>query len=130
MRDVLGTYLLAQVPGWVLAAVVLWGLNRWVGLPAGIAAGLLLVWIAKDALLFPFMQRFYQSEPAARRMVGESGTAVTALAPAGLVRVHGELWKARSDQQVPQGTRVRVVDIEGLTLLVAAVGQDRDLAPH
>lgn len=120
MRHVIGPYFFAQVPGWVFGAIVLWGLQHWGVLPAGYAFGLFLVWIAKDVLLFPVMRRFYEPEPAGKRMIGESGTAVTAVAPDGLVRVHGVLWKARSDNAIPKGAAVRVRDVDGLTLLVVA----------
>ena len=103
----------------MIAAVVLWVLQHVGVLSTGFAAALLLVWIVKDALLFPFMRRFYEAEPAGRGMIGESGTVVSELAPEGLVRVRGELWKARAEEEIPAGARVRVRDLEGLTLLVA-----------
>ena len=118
------TYFLAQLPGWLLAALVLWGLHHWGVLTAGFAAALLGVWIAKDLLLFPVMRRFYESEPAAGRMVGELGTAVTAVAPEGLVRVRGELWKAQSSDAIAPGTRIRVREIEGLTLVVSPLSSN------
>src|SRR5215216_6069668 len=39
----------------------------------------------------------------------------------GLVFVHGELWRARSDAPLAPGQRVRVDDVDGLTLSVHAV---------
>jgi membrane-bound serine protease (ClpP class) len=88
-------------------------------LSPGSAAGLLLALIGKDVLLYPAMRHFYESQPAARRMIGERGTVVTALAPEGFVRLRGELWKARSVQdEVPAGASVRVRDVDGLTLFV------------
>jgi membrane protein implicated in regulation of membrane protease activity len=119
MSCVLGTYLVAQLPGWGLAGGVLWALQHWDMLSPGFAAGLLLALIGKDVLLYPVMRHFYESQPAARRMIGERGTVVTALAPEGLVRLRGELWKARSVQdEVPAGASVRVRDVDGLTLFV------------
>lgn len=120
MRHVIGPYFVAQLPGWVFAAIVLWALEHWGVLPAAYAAGLLLLWIVKDVLLFPVMRRFYEPEPAGKRLIGESGTAVTAVAPDGIVRVHGVLWKARSEQAIPAGVMVRIRDVDGLTLVVAA----------
>jgi membrane protein implicated in regulation of membrane protease activity len=118
MRQVIGPYFLAQVPGWILAAIVLWALQHWGALTPAYAAGLLLLWIVKDVLLFPVMRRFYEPEPAGKGLIGEGGTAVTALAPDGLVRVQGVLWRARSEQEIPAGAAVRVRDVDGLTLLV------------
>jgi membrane-bound serine protease (ClpP class) len=51
-------------------------------------------------------------------MVGEIGSAVTALEPAGKIFVHGEYWDAVSSSPVAAGTRVRVTAIAGLQLKV------------
>jgi membrane-bound serine protease (ClpP class) len=55
-------------------------------------------------------------------LIGEIATVRTALAPAGQVFVDGALWEARITASAgPQeaGYRVRVVEIDGLTLVVA-----------
>lgn len=54
-------------------------------------------------------------------LMGEIGTARSALAPRGRVFVHGELWNAVSEQPVPASAPVRVVGLHGLTLEVEAV---------
>jgi membrane-bound serine protease (ClpP class) len=36
----------------------------------------------------------------------------------GMVRVHGELWSAHSEQPLVQGQKVRVTGIDGLVLHV------------
>ena len=51
-------------------------------------------------------------------MVGESGEAVSDIDPRGKVRVHGELWDARSDRPVRKGERVVVKGLDGMTLIV------------
>jgi membrane-bound serine protease (ClpP class) len=51
-------------------------------------------------------------------LVGERGAARSALDPEGKVFVHGELWHAIADQPVPAGTKVEVVEVEGMTLKV------------
>jgi len=56
-------------------------------------------------------------------MVGETGAAVTPLAPEGKVFVHGEYWDAVALQPVPAGARVRVTAIRQLKLTVEAVPQ-------
>lgn len=53
------------------------------------------------------------------QMIGSTAEAVTAFDSAGTVRVHGEMWSARSTAPVRAGQRVRVTDIEGLTLQVS-----------
>jgi membrane-bound serine protease (ClpP class) len=51
-------------------------------------------------------------------LVGSTGTVVTACAPQGQVRVQGELWRARCADGAAVGEEVRVVALDGLTLLV------------
>jgi membrane-bound serine protease (ClpP class) len=58
-------------------------------------------------------------------MVDSLGVAKTDLAPYGKVLVHGELWEARARQQIAKGARVRVQDVEGLTLLVEPFPESR-----
>ena len=49
-------------------------------------------------------------------LIGATGEVTAALAPVGQIRVLGELWEARSRTDLPRGTPVRVVAIDGLTL--------------
>src|SRR5262249_24882624 len=51
-------------------------------------------------------------------MVGTLGTVVSPCRPDGSVRVAGELWHARGAARAGAGARVRVLAIDGLTLLV------------
>jgi membrane-bound serine protease (ClpP class) len=51
-------------------------------------------------------------------MVDALGVAKTDLGPSGTVLVHGELWDARARQPIAKGARVRVREVEGLTLWV------------
>jgi membrane-bound serine protease (ClpP class) len=63
-------------------------------------------------------------------MIGQTGSAVTELAPAGKVFVHGEYWNAVAagpggapmGTPVPAGAPVRVTAIDRLTLTVEAIG--------
>jgi len=54
-------------------------------------------------------------------LLGEIGTARTALSPGGKVFVHGELWDATSSVSIPAGERVVVRRVNGLTLQVDPV---------
>ncbi len=56
-------------------------------------------------------------------MIDSIGVARTDLEPEGKVLVHGELWDARAQQRIPRGARVRVREIDGLTLLVEPVAE-------
>ncbi len=51
-------------------------------------------------------------------LIGDTGTVVTACAPQGQVRVQGELWRARCAEGAQVGDEIRVVALDGLTLLV------------
>jgi membrane-bound serine protease (ClpP class) len=58
-------------------------------------------------------------------MVDALGVAKTDLEPSGKVLVHGELWDARAEQPIAKGTRVRVREVEGLTLIVESTPKPR-----
>jgi membrane-bound serine protease (ClpP class) len=64
--------------------------------------------------------RAYHAKPqtGVEGLKGEIGTVKSALDPEGLVFVHGELWRARSEEQIEPGARVRVERVEGLILVV------------
>ncbi|GEJ59295.1 NfeD family protein [Anaeromyxobacter diazotrophicus] len=60
-------------------------------------------------------------------LVGEEGEALSEVGPAGgQVFVHGEYWRARAAEVIPQGARVRVASVEGLVAtVVPATGRVR-----
>ncbi len=51
-------------------------------------------------------------------LVGQVGEAKTRIHRDGSVQVAGELWSARSEKPIPDGSSIRVVDREGFVLLV------------
>ena len=51
-------------------------------------------------------------------LVGSIGVADREISPKGTVSIHGELWKAKSDDIIKKGDEVRVVKVEHLTLIV------------
>ena len=55
-------------------------------------------------------------------LIGEIAVAKEPLAPEGKVFVHGELWNATSDETVPVGSKVEVVEVENLLLKVRKIG--------
>jgi membrane-bound serine protease (ClpP class) len=57
-------------------------------------------------------------EVGVQTMVGRLGEATTPLAPAGQVKVDGELWEARAKGLVEAGETVRISSVDGLTLEV------------
>lgn len=51
-------------------------------------------------------------------LVGEIGTATSAVHKEGSVYVHGEMWSAKSNVKISSGSQVRVVSREGFVLVV------------
>lgn len=75
---------------------------------------------------FVLRSRAWKLATGKEEMIGEEGE-VTELIPStgpGMVRVHGELWRAAAPagQSIPKGARVRVKKVTGLTLEVEPVG--------
>ncbi|WP_456422834.1 NfeD family protein [Thermococcus sp.] len=66
-------------------------------------------------------------ETGREELVGEVGRVVEDLNPEGMIRVHGELWRAISKDGSPVrvGEAVKVVEVRGLTLVVEKIGGDR-----
>lgn len=60
-------------------------------------------------------------ETGAEGMIGETGSALTALAPEGKVLVRGEYWDAVATGPVSPGARVRVTGIHNLKLTVESL---------
>ena len=120
---ILFRYSLLQLPGLALLILILILVQRWVDLPAWIVWGSIAVWVAKDAILYPFVWRAYdQDRPqGANSMVGVRGIAKDRLAPSGYVQIRGELWNAEvmeGSLPIEKGEAVRVRGVRGLTLLV------------
>ena len=106
-----GSIFLFDQPGWqpavnpVLAVVV-----------SIFVAG--FVWIvAQKALEADRMRPAHDLEA----LIGAIGEAETAIGDEGSVQVAGELWSAKSDQAIPEGSKVRVVGREGFFLKVEQV---------
>lgn len=126
-------YTLLQLPALALFIVILLVIQRWVVLPLWLLWSAIIIWVVKDALLYPLVWRAYSPDQSASvmSMVGAKGIAEERLAPSGYIQVRGELWKARLMKDSPpvaEGDAVRVNERHGLTLLVRAWdGADRDV---
>jgi membrane-bound serine protease (ClpP class) len=61
-----------------------------------------------------------QRQPPLTAMVGEPGKALTVITPEhiGQVAAHGEIWNATAHESIPEGSRVRVTEVDRLTLVV------------
>jgi membrane protein implicated in regulation of membrane protease activity len=69
-------------------------------------------------MLDRFLNRGRHAGPG--RLAGLTGVVTERVAPQGKIRIRGELWNAESveGEALPPGSRVTVVDVEGLTLRV------------
>jgi membrane-bound serine protease (ClpP class) len=67
--------------------------------------------------------RKWKSATGREEMLTEQGIVVSPIQAGaeGMIRIHGELWRAVSTQPVPEGQPVRVLKIEGLKLYVEPV---------
>lgn len=75
-----------------------------------------------EVLYFYRRMRHEKVVTGVENLVGAVGKAVEPLEPEGHVRVHGELWEARSSTPIDRGARVEVVAVENLTLEVRPAG--------
>ncbi len=119
-------YILLNIPGLAAVILILIIIQHWVVLPVWLFWSIIVFWVVKDALLFPFVWRAYDWERPgqSRSMVGERGIAKERLAPAGYVQVHGELWRAvviDDGPAIEMGQSVKIVKMDGLTLFVEQV---------
>ncbi len=116
-------YTLFQIPGWIIGGIVLagcWELELISVRTAMFLFGLLLL---KDIVAYPLVHRAYEDRSASRLedLIGSNGVVQRELAPAGFVRIRGELWRAEIIADTPPlspGTRVIVRNTRGLTLIV------------
>lgn len=122
-RAMVGRYAAFQVPGFILAVIVGWLAWQQFGVDGRLVAAALAAWLVKDVVLFPFVRVAYapRDERGPGGLRGAAAVVVDALAPQGRVRIGGELWRARLREgtgPVAPGARVRVADLDGLTVLV------------
>jgi membrane-bound ClpP family serine protease len=83
-----------------------------------IAAG--AIWEAGESVLWIRWSQRRRAQVGAESLVGAAAKVVSALAPTGHVQLKGELWRARTTgaETVEPGRQVRVLMLEGLTLVV------------
>ena len=92
----------------------------------GVSVGMAIAVTLPFALISVFLMRLvlrsrkWKQAAGTEEMLGEQGIASYGLQSGveGMVRIHGEIWRAVAEQDVPAGTAVRVRKIEGLKLYV------------
>jgi len=94
--------------------------------PGGVSIGVALAGTLPFAVLAVVLMRLvlrsrrWKTATGKEELIGSHGIAL-ALMPAGaegMIRVHGELWRAESARAVPEGETVRILRVEGLKLYV------------
>ncbi len=134
-RQVFVRYVLFQIPDLILLGLALAIAMRWWDLSQPVALTLFGLWLLKDVLMFPVMRVAYeQGTSASDRLAGAVGFAREEINPSGYVMVGSELWNAElapGAEPVPAGSGVRIVELQGLTLLVeTAAAPDVDSAAN
>jgi membrane-bound serine protease (ClpP class) len=97
--------------------------------PGGVSVGVALAVTIPFAFLAVFLMRLvlrsrrWKVSTGKEELLGEEGIVTSALAAGGegMVRIHGELWRAGSVMAIAAGQTVRVVRIDGLKLIVEPV---------
>jgi len=123
-------YLLFQILGWAILALVLYVLVHKTEVPRWAAMGLFILWVIKDLAMFPLVRSSYEenARTGAETLIGCRGRVQEPLTPEGYVKINGELWKARTespDQLLARDTPVRVRGARGLTLIVEVDKNDK-----
>jgi membrane protein implicated in regulation of membrane protease activity len=121
-------YVLLQLPGMALVILALRVVQGWWDLSWWVFCGTVVVSVAKDVILFPFVWRAYDWDtPDRLSMVGAHGVATERLEPWGYVRIRAELWRAvvkGGGPPIEPGETVRVEGMRGLTLFVRRDGEE------
>jgi membrane-bound serine protease (ClpP class) len=102
----------------------------------GVSVGVALAATIPFAFITVFLMRLvlksrkWKSATGKEELLGEEGVATTSL-PAGgegMIRIHGELWRAIAKDAVQEGTKVRVLRVNGLKLEVEPVAAAASVA--
>jgi membrane-bound serine protease (ClpP class) len=102
--------------------------------PAGVSFGVALAAVVPFALLSVFLMRLvlksrgWKTATGKEELLGEEGIVTAELAGSeGMIRVHGELWRASAKENVPVGAKVRVLRVDGLTLDVEPLPRETSI---
>jgi membrane protein implicated in regulation of membrane protease activity len=128
-RKTLRKYLVLQIPGAVLVAILLTGFHYSGFITALMAFALFAGWCIKDAVMYRFVRSAYEPGPphGTEALVGKVGTVEKHLAPTGTVRIGAEHWSARAEpatEEICCGASVRVVSVDGYIVSVTRSSDD------
>jgi membrane-bound ClpP family serine protease len=112
-----------------IAVIVLWLLPKIdVRLPISVLVVIMLAWLGFAVFTYRMGSRALKKKPESglSDMVGMRGEVVRSLDPEGMVRIKGELWKAKSaGRKIETGAIVTVVGQKGLKLIVEREGRKK-----
>ncbi|MFW6414746.1 MAG: NfeD family protein [Thermodesulfobacteriota bacterium] len=123
-------YVLLQIPMAILVGMILFWMHMGTDISPWLLWSILVIWIAKDGVIFFFVWPAYETHPRNEMlsMNGRLGTTSDRLDPSGYIHVNGTLWKARLSEEtgeyLEQGREVRILGMDGLTLLVVPEKQN------
>lgn len=97
----------------------------WIEVAGNVAKGIVIGLFAVFVIFIVLARRAMKKPIAVGKeaMVGQTGVAATDIAPDGMVRLKGELWRATSEKRIRQGEEVVVKDVKGLVLVVKKRGK-------
>ena len=79
---------------------------------------IVVIWMATKAQLRKHLT-------GAEAMIGAETEALTDIANEGKVFLEGQYWKAISEKPIKQGTKVKIVKVEGLSLIVEEINKEQ-----
>jgi membrane protein implicated in regulation of membrane protease activity len=97
-----------------IVAVVVWIERPWSYVVVGAAAAIEIA----EAWFWWWLSHRRRPAVGVETLVGAVATVTAPCRPLGQVRVQGELWEARCERGADAGEAVRVLAVEGLTLVV------------
>ncbi len=121
-------YILLQLPGFILLVLALIFIQKWAAIPVWIFWCIIIIWAAKDIILFRYTWRAYDWDPK-NPLIGARGIARDHLAPSGYVKVGNELWQAEvpaGSPPIESGMNIRVKGVRGFMLLVEPDGEENE----
>ena len=89
-----------------------------VSMPLVITVAVVAAALFSSTLLLAVRQRKRPIVSGREEMIGAVAEALKSFSESGQVRAHGEIWSARASEPVVRGQRLRIKNIDGLTLEV------------
>lgn len=111
-------FAVGSIPAFILAIV---GAPVWMQI-----ATFLIITIVLIAFTRPYMMKYFktnQIKTNAQSVIGKTATVYEEILPneIGTVKLRGQVWSAMSDSKIEVGTEVRILEIEGVKLIVEAI---------